>query len=147
MVSVLLGVRARGETTKTGTGQGTMPDFPQTREMLQRRKRNRGAKEKLFKISKARFSALWAEALARHGHAALPPHSIRHSGPSRDAFLGYRSLEQIKKRGRWFSKEAVRRYSKSHYYVQALAMLMPEDRELGEKLITRWGAREEVARD
>ena len=145
-VSLALGVRARRETTKTGSGQGVLIDYPKTRSLLLRRKMRRGKKQRAFQVSKRRITALWDQFLAKYGHAPLPLHSLRHAGPSRDAYEGYRQLADIRKRGRWLSKDAVHRYSKSHLYVNALSMLLPEHFKEGRSLLRLWGERPMVAR-
>lgn len=40
------------------------------------------------------------------------PHGARHCGPSEDAYLAVRSLDEIKHRGRWAAPQSVERYSK-----------------------------------
>ena len=145
-VSVLLGVRKRGEETKTGPDQGVIPDFARVKDILRRKKRDRKPGDRVFAVSKRRFTALWDSSLAKHGHPKLPPHSLRHSGPSQDAYIGYRGLAEIQKRGRWKTTEGVRRYSKPHLYVQALSMLEPGDMEQGKALLPLWGRRSEMAR-
>ena len=140
-VSLLLGARARGESTKTGPQQGVRPDHPRVASILRERKRARNPGDRLFNISRERFNALWSEGLASLGIPYSPPHSIRHSGPSLDAYIGYRDLPQIRKRGRWVTAEAVARYSKSHVYVQALSVAPPEVLERGQKILEGRGPR------
>ena len=41
-----------------------------------------------------------------------PPHNIRHSQPSTDAASGRRTLEEIRRRGRWSALSSVQRYTK-----------------------------------
>ena len=70
-----------------------------------------------------------------------PPHSVRHSGPSRDHFLGVRNLDEIMKRGRWRGPASVQRYSKSHVYVQQMARQPRYIQERGHLILQRWGKR------
>ena len=43
----------------------------------------------------------------------LVPYQLRHSGPSIDRASNERSIEDVKKRGRWISSQSVRRYEKA----------------------------------
>lgn len=145
-VAAVLGARERGESTKTGPLQGVTFEFPKIVHMLMTRKRNRRPSAKVFNISKPRAAALWEQGLRRLGHPTMPFHSLRHAGPSRDAFLSYRRLDEIKKRGRWRSKEALARYSKPHMYVQALSLLSPAQLNQGAALVMSWGERPDIPR-
>ena len=71
--------------------------------------------------------------LAEH---ARPLHSVRHTGPSRDLACGYRTWEQIKRRGRWQTDEAVMRYTKHHVYSMVMSKL-PEEVHLRAEAILR----------
>ncbi len=44
--------------------------------------------------------------------APCHPYVLRHSGPSDDHLTGTRTLDEIKKRGRWAADSSVRRYTK-----------------------------------
>ena len=50
---------------------------------------------------------------------------LRHGGASHDAWAQTRSIEMIKKRGRWMSDRSLRRYEKSQRTQQLTAMLTP----------------------
>jgi len=52
-----------------------------------------------------------------------PPHSLRHSGPARDVLNNTRSLEEIRRRGRWASLKSVQRYTKSHLLIHRESLL------------------------
>ena len=45
--------------------------------------------------------------------ADLYPYGLRHSGPSEDRARSVRTLEEIRKRGRWASAKSVQRYEKA----------------------------------
>ena len=66
---------------------------------------------------------------------AGPPHSARHTGASRDLSEGYRSLEDVMKRGRWQALASVHRYAKPHMWFAAIAKLPPEVKEKGDQLL------------
>ena len=98
--------------------------------------------EKLFKTTIRRYTDLWRKIkAARRLTYVGPPHSVRHSGPSRDHLLGSRTLSEIEKRGRWKSLISVYRYSKGHVYVSQLARQPAHIRAAGETLMAQWGVR------
>jgi len=144
--SLALGVRERGEATKTGPDQGVLIDHDKVAEMLHRRRHKGKPSDKVFLINKARLAMLWALALTALGHPYFPLHTLRHVGPSRDAYEGYRGIPEIGKRGRWNSREGVKRYSKAHKYIAALALLSPEQLRKGRGLLRAWGQRPNPAR-
>ena len=62
-------------------------------------------------------------------------HKLRHTGPANDTLRGTKSLEQIRRRGRWASLKSVERYSKTAHIVADLARLEPEVRRLGSEFL------------
>ena len=116
-------------------------DFQRTHRLLRARMRRRKRKEKVFKVSKTRITALWAQSFKKYGLPHQPLHTLRHTGPSRDVYIGYRTLFDVKKRGRWRGKEGVERYSKVHVYVKALSHLNPSLLARGQALLAAWGTR------
>ncbi|CAK0801682.1 unnamed protein product [Prorocentrum cordatum] len=81
--------------------------------------------ELLFPWSGAAFDAMFKEAAALVGLESweLTPYILRHSGPSHDWLTKARSLEAIKRRGRWASDLSVRRYEKGSRVMRRLASL------------------------
>ncbi|CAK0819174.1 unnamed protein product, partial [Prorocentrum cordatum] len=81
--------------------------------------------ELLFPWSGAAFNAMFKEAAALVGLESweLTPYILRHSGPSHDWLTKARSLEAIKRRGRWASDLSVRRYEKGSRVMRRLASL------------------------
>ncbi|CAK0897361.1 unnamed protein product, partial [Prorocentrum cordatum] len=81
--------------------------------------------ELLFPWSGAAFNAMFKEAAALVGLESweLTPCILRHSGPSHDRLTKARSLEAIKRRGRWASDLSVRRYEKGSRVMRRLASL------------------------
>ena len=57
-------------------------------------------------------------------------HKLRHTGPANDTLRGTKSLEQIRRRGRWATLKSVERYSKTAHIVADLAHLEPEVRRI-----------------
>ena len=62
-------------------------------------------------------------------------HKLRHTGPANDTLRGTRSLEQVRRRGRWASLKSVERYSKTAHIVADLAHLAPEVRRIGTEFL------------
>ena len=62
-------------------------------------------------------------------------HRLRHTGPANDTLRGTKSLEQIRRRGRWASLKSVERYSKTAHIVVDLAHLDPEVRRIGAEFL------------
>ena len=140
-VAVLLGVAERGETTKTGTRQGVLADRSGIADLLLQYKKKARKGGRLFGIRPAEFSAAWRAACETLHIKDSVPHSIRHIGPSYGlsgsdealsssasapsfeatpkATKAYRTLDQIRTRGRWRAKTSVLRYGKTHYYLKA----------------------------
>ena len=79
--------------------------------------------DKIFSTTAQRYRAALQNAGRRVGYEVPAAHSVRHSGPSRDAAEGYRSLSQIQRRGRWTSPKSVLRYAKAHVYIAAKSQL------------------------
>jgi hypothetical protein len=144
-VALKLGVAERGESSKTGPRQGVRIDWPGTAELLKKQVLGKPLSAKLFASNANTYRRAWAEAVALvkswKGCADFdvgPPHSVRHTGASRDLSLGYRSLWQVQRRGRWSSEKSVLRYAKSHAWIECHSKLPSEVRRLGtEALIFR----------
>ena len=140
-VAVHFGISARGESTKTGTDQGVIIDYVEIARMLSVRacapavRPENGAPEMLFSLSRKKFHELYYSAAASLGIRVPPPHSLRHTGPSRDAFLGFRTLSEIQVRGRWAALASVQRYSKPAWYNSLLAQVPDEILSEGRELL------------
>ena len=112
--AVRFGVAARGERSKTGPDQGAVVDDPVLSRILNEAKRRLGPSEKVFPFSPAYLRGHWARILEKIGFGRVPLHSLRHSKPSREALFKTRSLEDIRRRGRWNQLKSMQRYSKVH---------------------------------
>ena len=149
VVTLMLGVASRGESSKTGRNQGVVLDSPLSCSLLWKRCQGRKPSEKVFpRLTALTYSKWWrwaAKAVCGDSNGAGAPHSARHSGPSRDLTTGYRSLEQIMKRGRWKALTSVHRYAKPHAYYACLSKLSDEEREKGDALLRSRPARPKVA--
>ena len=149
-IAVLLGVLARGETTKGGPRQGVRPDREGVAYLLLKARDRTKPGEKVFRISGGKFRKLWNETAIKLGFDPGPAHALRHVGPSTDA-LGdpesgpYRTIDQIGNRGRWRAKTSVLRYMKTHALLAQIARVPPHIQKLGTKLLSDLGSRPKVA--
>ena len=77
-----------------------------------------------------------SRACERLGIAEIPVlHKLRHTGPANAILKGTKSLEQVRRRGRWASLKSVERYSKTAHVLADLGSLSPEVRLLGETFL------------
>ena len=144
-VALLLGVAERGEQTKTGVRQRVRPELPGVVERLRLRCSALKPQDKLFKLSPAQYRQKWSRACRRLDYNPGPPHQLRHTGPSYDYLTGYRSLDQIRVRGRWAQNSStVQRYTKTHSYIEAQQALPARLRELGQTIYDKAGPRPAV---
>jgi len=127
VVVLKLGRSSRGESSKTGRDQGVIIDAEEVAQMMRQRRMKAEEKygmekfrgKRVFGVSSVRYRQSWWTAATKLGVTVGPPHSARHTGASRDAFEGYRSLAQIQRRGRWTSDRSVVRYSRTHDFASA----------------------------
>ncbi|CAK0852610.1 unnamed protein product, partial [Prorocentrum cordatum] len=79
----------------------------------------------LFPWSGPAYNATFKEAAPLVGLASweLTPYILRHSGPSHDWLTKTRTLEAIKRRGRWVSDLSMRRYEKCSRGMRRLASI------------------------
>jgi hypothetical protein len=114
-VACQLGSGSKGLSTKTGSNEGVIVDDPFVARILKFLKANSSARTTLIPIDQVQFRREWWEALDKIELTDLgPPHSMRHSRPSLQALTKERTLEEIRRRGRWLSLKSVQRYTKSH---------------------------------
>ena len=139
-VVLLFGRSRRGEAAKTGREQGVRLDWPHSETIVRRRCEGLRPKDRVFGVSAAEYTSWWNWAAARVG-VTRPPHSVRHTGAARDLAEGYRSLEQVRRRGRWVSDKSVARYGKTHAWVAATEEQPLQIREAGARLLAARKAR------
>ena len=151
---IRLGIKERKEKTKTGSHQGVRVDWPGTEAMLKKRTARRAPDEKLFSITSASYRQAWHEAgLALKKRIGIdsfvigPPHSVRHSGPSRDSATGYRSIWQIQRRGRWQSEKSVMRYAKTWAWTTTKSRTPAAVLDRGSQLLKERGLRQPMAKE
>ena len=118
-IAFTMGVALRGERVKTGHNQGVIIDSPvltkEWREYLQKV----APHEKIFPITQQDFYRAWEELKKELGLPIGPPHDLRHSGAARDIASQRRTLEEVRRRGRWRSMDSVARYTKTFLLVAA----------------------------
>ena len=142
-VAIALGVRSRGESSKTGPHQGATIALPLVGRLLRRLAKRVGPDNVLFPISAAEYRKRWWAALCRMGlEAAGPPHRLRHSGAAEFVSRGG-SLEMARRRGRWAALSSVQRYTKVHHLTKSRGMLSDERRARGKAF---WRAPEKTLR-
>jgi hypothetical protein len=125
------GTRSRGLSVKTGSDRGAEVDDAYLCRILCRIKSGLlppGAA--LFPHPQSYVRKLWTLAQVTLGLTKIHPlHSLRHSKPSADARSGRRSLEEIRRRGRWSQLKSVQRYSRGHALTMHLSALPPAIRQ------------------
>ena len=134
-VALQFGVSARGERAKSGTDQGVIVDWDEVARRLLEKKGKLKPLDKMFPMAQQQFHKWWYAAGQALGLELPPPHSLRHAGPSRDAFLHIRDLNEIQKRGRWEALSSVKRYSKPSWYAAVLARTPEAVMAAGEKIL------------
>ena len=139
-VALLLGVAERGEKTKTGPNQGVVVDAPAVAADLLERARSKPPEAHVFDISPEAFRKQWLRAKQAANLSFLgPPHDLRHAGASRDVEEKARSLEQVRRRGRWKQLDSVQRYTKTWILVRERSKLSPEQLAKAASLLQeRW---------
>ena len=147
-VALLLGRGHRGESTKSGREQGVVVDSPFVCELVRQRCKDKQLCDKVFKLTMTKYRIFWKQAalaVLGNSEAAGPPHTLRHTGASRDLATQYRSFEQVKRRGRWKADESVQRYARPHAWFRACAGQPVAVRDKGALLLAARPARPAVA--
>ena len=135
LLSVTLGVSERGERVKTGRNQGVVFDSSALTADLRELLKTLEPQELVFGFSAQHFRAEWIASKRRLGlEWAGPPHDLRHSGAARDVERGSRSLEEVRRRGRWRHIDSVQRYTKTYVLVKQRARMTAEQRDRGAEL-------------
>ena len=127
--SLLIRPASRGRSTKTGTfddslildSEYTSGFSPLWRALTE----NRVGTDPLFRFKQEGYSKLVKEAFIAVGGAALAPvaYSCRHGGPAWDRYRKYRTVAEVKSRGRWLSERSLRRYEKHSKMAQAMSRI------------------------
>ena len=140
VVALLFGRRHRGESVKTGQEQGVKLESSLLSRLLAERVKDMEPEERIFNLTADVFRREWRQAAVALGMPWFPPpHCLRHTGPSEDASSGRRTLEDIRRRGRWTQPKSVQRYSKPHALVMHKARLTEKVKSRGEWLEDHFG--------
>ncbi|CAK0788060.1 unnamed protein product [Prorocentrum cordatum] len=121
---------ARGEYSKTSMSDVSLlldsVEVPWLGPLLARA-RSGDPQAPLFRLTAAQLGVLWRQSLER---AEVPtryvPCQLRHGGPSHDRLKRYRSMGEIKRRGRWASDYTMKRYE-AHALAQQELAAPPDD--------------------
>jgi integrase len=114
--TVLLCPSWRQERTKTGDSDESLRVDTPSLKWLGRVLsvlRGDGGKERVFDYDYPMFARNFQTAVSNISVGPLVPYQGRHSGASIDRCSGRRTVEEVRKRGRWKSHRSVVRYEKS----------------------------------
>jgi hypothetical protein len=118
-LALILGSAERGEKAKTGYNQGVVIDSTIVADELRARVETLASGEFIFPCSADVFRKEWSRAAKSCSLEWIgPPHDLRHGGASRDVEEKSRTLEEVRRRGRWKSLESVQRYTKTWLLVR-----------------------------
>ena len=92
--------------------------------------------ELVFATNPKRYRQALDKSCQKLGIETPPAHAITHTGPSRDAFEAYRTMAQIKRRGRWTIDGSLLRYAKTHAYATVMANTPTNVMNLGAQLLS-----------
>ena len=138
-VIVHLGRSSRVSRSKTGRDQGVVLEDPYATSVLRRRCRGLSPSDKVLPVSPSQYRYWWglaASAALGKSHQTSP-HAARHTGASRDLASGYRTFEQVQRRGRWKVPGSVQRYARTHVWHSIEAALPSEVRVRGAAILER----------
>lgn len=135
-----LGVLERGEASKTVVKQGVIIGRWWVRLMLLVPLKLRQPEERVFQFSQQHLRGLWNWAKRRLKLKDVGPlYSLRHTEPAASVEERRRTLEEVRRMGRWRTLTSVGRYSKTHRLVRQRSQLPPEVRERREELLRNPG--------
>ena len=110
-----VGDRQRGQCVKSGSDQTVQLDYPIFSSIVAAISRERSPNQSFFIFRQERIRNIRNEELAAMGVATVGPlRSSRHSKPSRDVGEKERTLDEVRRRGRWSQKKNVQRSSRTH---------------------------------
>jgi hypothetical protein len=139
-VVLLLGDRERGLGVKTGSNQSVQIDCGVLACIMAEVARTTPPSSLIFPFSQAHIRKMWNDTLQRDLKATGvgPLHTVRHSKPSRDVMMKVRTLEEVRRRGRWNQVKSVQRYSRTQALVAHLADLPADLRTRVSRAEDRW---------
>ena len=143
-VAFLLGDGDRGLRTKTGRFQGVILDSAALTDTWRAKQQDKGGRpdERVFNFHMQHFKKVWDYANKFSNLDWIgTPHALRHAGAARDVEQNTRSLEAVRRRGRWRAADSVARYTKTWLLIQARARAPPDLFAQGKNLVSERGAR------
>ena len=126
---LVLAPQCSGTTTKTGQTDDTImigvPNRSWVMSVVQSLHSKRITGPLFPRFSLAKYELYFRKAVKCLGLTALglTPHVVRHSGPSADLLMRVRTLDVVKKRGRWACDKSAARYGKEARLLQRAARL------------------------
>ena len=138
-VCLFFGVSSRGESTKTSISmpnQGVVIERGWVSRLFLELARKRSPGSPIFSVSREMVARRVKRACQILGIDCPVLHRLRHTGPANDVLHGSKTLEQVRRRGRWASLKSVERYSKPAHIVADLANLPPAVRSAGEMFLS-----------
>ena len=145
--SVTLHPREAGVSSKTGVYDDSLlidgPAFPWMPDLLAKLLRSRSPGAKLFDVSYNTWNAKFAQAARAAGLQPLLPvtlHQLRHGGASHELLVKARPQDEVKKRGRWATDQAVRRYAKGGRIQEQLNALPKTIQDVARRCMDTIGA-------
>ena len=97
--------------------------------------RSRRLGDPIFSVSRSQVARCVKKVCEKLGIPVPVLHTLRHTGPANAILKDTKSLESVRRRGRWASLKSVERYSKTAHVVADLAKLSVALRESGEQLL------------
>ena len=135
-VSIVMGVRERGQKVKTGSNQGVTIDRAYVGDALLSAAAHLAPDDHVFPFDPVQYRRRWWAALNALGLGWCgPPHNVRHSGPAADIATARRDLELVRRRGRWASATSVQRYTKDFRLVEHLSRIPNDVRSKGDNFL------------
>jgi len=120
----------KGVPSKTGQYDESMindnPEYEFLNVILAQAICDRDPSSQLFPGSYLEWADVFKQAGVAVGLQPLGPpvlYQLRHGGASHEVLMGRRTLQELKKRGRWASDSSVKRYEKGGRLNQQLALL------------------------
>ena len=130
-VCLFFGISSRGESSKTSfssANQSVIIERGWVARLFLELARKRSPNSPIFSVSRETEARRVKSACDLLGIDCPVLHRLRHTGSANDTLRGTKSLEQIRRRGRWASLKSVERYSKTAHIVADLAQLTQEVR-------------------
>lgn len=130
---VTLGDPARGEQVKTGTDQGVVFEDPGLVKIVKHIAPFGAPGEKVFKVKSETFRRKFKRRLRRRKMPDTDgPHRLRHGSAANAIRRKTKTLEGIRRRGRWANIKNVQIYTREHLWLRNLSRMSPDDVDRGQ---------------